>query len=146
MSLSIAFIIFLLMMEQNPFPFASLNDFDLTNLLDCNTVIHKFPLSVINTMIYRPFIYFQNDIHVSGNLSFQHNVCEPCCDYVYNELVTHSNSQCLNLLAFNISSIPFHLDSCIDQCVNVSGIRCGVLALCETRLNDDICWHDLPST
>ena len=84
MSLSIAFITFLLMMEQNPFPFASLYDFDLTNLLDCNTVVHKFPLSVINTMIYRPFIYFQNDTHVSDNLSFQHNVCEPCCDYEFN--------------------------------------------------------------
>ena len=45
----------------------------------------------------------------------------------------------LKFTSFNISSIPLHLDSCIDQCVDVSGIRFDVLALCETRLNDAIC-------
>ncbi len=58
--------------------------------------------------------------------------------YLMNQL-KHNISECLNLLAFNISSIPLHLDSCVDQCVNVNHIKFDVLTFCETRLNDAIC-------
>lgn len=49
------------------------------------------------------------------------------------------NPLCLNLLAFNISSIPLHLDSCIELCINVTNRRYDVIGFCETRLNDTIC-------
>lgn len=55
-------------MEHNPFPFASLDDVDLTNFLNSNTVVHNFSLSVIDTMMYNPFNYFENISHVSDNL------------------------------------------------------------------------------
>ncbi len=74
-------------MEHNPFPFASLDDVDLTNFLNSNTVVHNFSLSVINTMMYNPFNYFENISHVSDNLSIQCNINEPSCDYVFNESV-----------------------------------------------------------
>lgn len=48
-------------------------------------------------------------------------------------------SECLNLVAFNISGIPLHLDSCVDQCINVGHVRFGILAFCETRLNGAMC-------
>lgn len=57
--------------------------------------------------------------------------------YLMNQL-KHNISECLNLLAFNISGIPLHLDSCVDQCVNVNHIKFDVLAFYETRLNDAI--------
>ncbi len=125
-------------MEHNPFPFASLDDLDFAHFLNTNTAIHNFPLSVLDTMIYKPFNYFQNNNHVSDNLSIQYNVSELCCDYIFSDSIKHDISG-LNLLAFNISSIPRHLDSCVDQCVNESQVRCDVLAFCETRLNDVIC-------
>ena len=126
-------------MYHDLFPFASLDDLDFNNFLNSNTFVHNFPLSVIDTMQYKPFNYFQNSNNVSDNLSIQYNVSEPCCDYLFSESVKYNNTDCLNLLAFNISSIPLHFDTCVNQCINVSSIKYDILAFCETRLNDAIC-------
>lgn len=73
-------------MEHNTFPFGSLENLDLTNLLNSNNIVHNFPLSVIDTMVYNPFTYFHNyDNHISENLSIQYNVSEPCCEYVFSD-------------------------------------------------------------
>lgn len=126
-------------MDHNCFPFASLEDTDLTNFLNDNIIAHNFPLSVIDTMMYKPFNYFQNGNHVPDNLSLQYKIKEPCCDYIFGDSVELSNiSECLNLLAFNISSIPLHFDSCLHQCIDVCHTRFDIIAFCETRLNDAI--------
>ena len=40
----------------------------------------------------------------------------------------------LKLLAINSLIIPLHLDSCIEQCINVTNRKYDVLGFCETRL------------
>lgn len=38
----------------------------------------------------------------------------------------------------NISSVPQHLESLFDQCLNQSSVTVVAIGLCETRLNDSI--------
>lgn len=45
----------------------------------------------------------------------------------------------LKILSHDISSVPQHLDSLFDQCLNSSDIDLDVIGLCETRLSDNIC-------
>lgn len=44
----------------------------------------------------------------------------------------------LKLMSQNISSVPQHLESLFDQCLNQSSVTVVAIGLCETRLNDSI--------
>lgn len=123
-------------METYLFPFHNINNDDLNHLLNHN-VLHNFPLDVIDNMIYKPFRYFDNSDAVH-NISIDYIVNEPSCNYLFLDTFSTDNSNYLNLFAHNISSIPLHLDSCIDQCINSSSIKYDVLGFCETRLNEAI--------
>lgn len=121
-------------MEQLCLPFVNLNDTEFLNYLNDNDQ-HLFPFHVIDNITYNPLKY--DDL---ANISIDGNIQEPICNYVFTAdsymCVTEPN---LSVLAHNISSIPLHLDSCLDQCISVSSNRYDVLGFCETRLNDSIC-------
>lgn len=53
--------------------------------------------------------------------------------------MSNESSACLNILAYNISSIPRHLDRFIEQCLYACNMNFDILGFCETRLNDTIC-------
>ena len=128
-------------MDINNLPFANIDNTELISLL--NTDIHNhFPLNVLDTMIYDPFQYISNDL-ATDNLNID-NYFNPTCNYLFSDSANgnnnvKSNPQHLNVLAYNISSIPCHLDNFIDQCINANNECYDVFGFCETRLTDYIC-------
>lgn len=116
-------------------PFLSLNDSALTCLLSEQ---HNYPLQVIDDMVYDPFPLIDDrnpvDNHLVNNLQI------PDCNYVCVGTGSKPklSSPGLNLLSHNISSIPLHLESLIEQVLNPLHVTFDVLCFCETRLNDDI--------
>ena len=127
-------------MDQYVFPFSNLGDSDLGLLINDNPV-HSFPLHVIDDLIYKPFKYYDCD-NATNNLTIECNTFEPTCNYLFcddnNIEINDSVQTTFNLLAI-ISSLPLHLDSFVDQCLNVCKIKYDIVGFCETRLNDAIC-------
>ena len=119
------------------FPFPTINDAELINVIQHDN--HNYPLNVINTLIY-----CNSDFNLSNHSADHLNeptVPQPECDYNFcsDEISHKSPSNSLKILSFNISSVPKHLESFFDQCINPSGIPFDVIGLCETRLNSNIC-------
>lgn len=123
-------------MEQEVFPFHNLNNFDLASLLNDN-VLHNFPLHVLDKTTHKPFLYLDGD-RASDNLSIQYNISEPNSNYLFSDNII-SSPDSLNLFVLNISSVPLHLESCLDQCINTSNCVYDVLGFCETHLSDGLC-------
>ena len=59
-----------------------------------------------------------------------------CDDVIHNLNLSHRN---LNLLSYNIRSVPMNLNNFLDQYLNHTELKFDVLGFCETRLNDVIC-------
>ena len=126
-------------MDSFVFPFSNVDNYNLIPLL--NGEQHNYPLHIIDSMMYNPFQYYENN-NVANNIPVQFSTYQPNCNYYFcdeNVPVTCESNSCLNLLALNISSIPRHLDSCIDQCINVFDMKFDILGFCETRLSDPLC-------
>lgn len=123
-------------MDSYYFPFSHFDIFLLNSNVNDN---HQFPLPTINNIIYNPF----NELHITDSIdSFLtvNLVKELDCKYYFSEdLRTIVNCTSLNILFYNISSVPQHLDSFYDQCLNANNIKFDVIGLCETRLHDNIC-------
>ena len=128
-------------MDPGIFPFSNLNHLDLNNLLNENNRQYTFPLHILNNLNYDPFKYNDN-VEDINNLPFDCGIFKPDCKYVFCDDGSISGLEsplCLNLLAHNISSIPLHLESCVEQCINTTNVKFDVLGFCETRLHDGIC-------
>lgn len=119
-------------------PFHNINDVELIGAI--NYDVHNYPLSVLNTLTYNKSA--ERSSNIIDNL-YDPVINEPVCDYIFNSdfptQIFPNNS--LKILSYNISSVPQHLDSLYDQCLNSSacGVNYDVVGLCETRLNDNIC-------
>lgn len=124
-------------MSQSDLPFSNLSNRDLSNEL--GNAQHNFPLHVVDNLTYDPFKYFDD---LSNIPSTDCGIYKPKCDYCFcgdTETIASKPPSSLSLTAFNICSIPQHIDSFIDQCVNSTNLEHDILGFCETRLNDTIC-------
>lgn len=115
-------------------PFSNLNDSESNNVLS-ESDHHLFPLTVINELKFNRFNF--ND----GDTLNDHVLHEPVCDYYFCDTILPYTfpSHSLKLLSYNISSIPLHFDTFIDQCLEQTNINFDVIGFCETRLNDAVC-------
>lgn len=118
-------------------PFSNLSDTDFINVIQNDT--HMYPLSVISSLIFS-----NSDFNITNHdidHLYEAIVPQPECDYVFpaDELYHNFPNNSLKILSYNINSIPQHLESFFDQCLNLSGVKLDVIGLCETRLNDSIC-------
>lgn len=119
-------------------PFHSLNDSEFICQVS-QTISHNFPLNVIDQLIYNPSE--PADRHSEDSLS-NDIFREPLCKYYFcNDQTIKQSFTCpsINILSVNISSIPSHLESFLDQCIASLDVSFHVLGFCETRLNNDIC-------
>ena len=67
-----------------------------------------------------------------------HVLREPICNYHFCDTIIQSISNpSLKLLAYNISSVPLHFETYLDQCLDQMFF--DVVGLWETRLDDLIC-------
>lgn len=115
------------------FPFNNLNELELASVLD-GVDNHQFPLSVIENLSFNRYNF--NDRNFESDLTLH----EPVCNYYFcDTLPLHQiPSNSLKILSYNISSIPLHLDTFVDQCLDDNGVIFDVIGFCETRLNDAI--------
>ena len=98
-----------------------------------------YPLSVINSLTF-----CNSDINLTNHSVDHLNetlIPQPVCDYIFcnNEISQNFSGNNLKIFSYNISSVPQHLESFFDQCLNLFNIQIDVIGLCETRLNDSIC-------
>ena len=122
--------------DQIHLPFRELDDTELFNILNIDKE-HSFPLSVIDNYIFHPFSY-NDDYH---DYLVSYGINEPVCNYYFcDDLESNINlmPSNLNFLSYNISSIPLHLDTFSDQCLDTINNTMNILGFCETRLNDEI--------
>ena len=119
--------------NQYTFPFDNLNDSDFINVVSGNEQ-HRFPLSVINNLSFNRYNF--ND----DNLLNDYIIRIPECNYYFSDtLLTYQLPENnLKLLCHNISSIPLHFDSFIDQFSEQIDTVFDIIGFCETRLNDAI--------
>lgn len=119
---------------QNFLPLAILSDSELIAYLH-NNDDHQFPLGIINNLKFDKFNF------IDDNTLDDHILHEPVCEYYFDDsLIKHKlPNQTLKLLSYNIASIPLHLDTFVDQCLDKNNTTFDVIGLCETRLNDAIC-------
>ena len=118
------------------FPFFSLGDNALNNVLNEQ---HNYPLSVIDNMVYDPFSLIDDKNSVDEYIlnTVQVTNCKYFC--VGSAEKVNLPSPGLNIMFHNISSVPLHLESLTEQCLNPFHVKFDALCLCETRLNYDIC-------
>lgn len=138
-NLQVRILSFLMSTEQVSLPFGELNDTEFINTL-CIEEEHKYPLQILNNMIFHPFDFDEDSISLDNYLICQ-GLKEPICNYYFwddpeFENILHSCE--LKFLSYNINSLPLHLDTFYDQCLNVIGRNFDIIGFCETRLNDEI--------
>ena len=123
-------------MSDNSFlPFQNLNDIDFLDTLD--VVIDKFLLDDLDKQQY-----FHFDAHVNNSVDDSPSCFifkEIECNYYFcNSKMDLSSSNNFNLISYNISSIPRHLEEFHEQCLTQFKLKFHIIDLCETRLNDSI--------
>ena len=118
------------------FPFSQLNDAHFLEQLNNS---HQYPISVLNSLTYKPLNDVSN-LHSVDNFLSNNIVKELKCNYYFSEDFSMSlnRRQVCNLLSFNISSVPRHFETFQDQCLDTISMQYDVIGLCETRLNDNI--------
>lgn len=102
------------------------------------SVYHQFPPNVINELVFNPFNE-NNNSEAVDSCFLENTVKEINCNYNFSgELRTILQHDSLNIMFYNISSVPLHFESFTEQCINSSDIHPDVFVLCETRLNNNI--------
>lgn len=121
------------------FPFSNLNDQELINILNSDT--HRYPLRIIDSLTYTITNNLQLSTHNTIDDVHEHILPEPICEYTFcdDDISLTFPPNRFNIISYNISSVPQHLDSFLDQCINPSGVSMDIVGVCETRLNDTIC-------
>lgn len=116
-------------------PFHNLDDVEFTNVV--KNFSHNFPLSALKEMIYEP-LNLTNRSTIDDD--FSDNIFhEPDCNYYFcDDQVLNLQSNNLNILSFNINSIPRHFEQFVEQCLMPFDVPFNIIGLCETRLNDNI--------
>ena len=124
------------MIHNSTLPFHSVTDDDLCTAV--HGVTHNYPLSVLNTLLYKPID--SNHNHFYDDYIFDNLFPDLKCSYHFCDTtnINHDVRSSLNILSFNISSLPRHLDTLFDQCLTPTNMKFHVIGLCETRLNDAI--------
>lgn len=124
--------------QELSFPFHGLNDNELVNTL--NIFSHNFPIDVISNFVYNPVI--SNYKHSVDDSLSRNLYPEPKCKFYFCDDLCAGGStghhDSLNIMSFNISSAPLHLETLFDQCLNNFHVKFHVIGLCETRLTDNI--------
>jgi len=105
------------------FPFANVTNSDLHILLNNNTV-HRFPLPTVDNMVFNPFLLNDNNLRNSDNRSDEMSIPdfqEPRCNYHFINTMNSTYQappNSLNLLSYNIRSIPSQINAFQVQCLN----------------------------
>ncbi len=98
---------------------------------------HKFSFDELNNFIY---VSNSDSRHFINDFSACNTFQEPQCSYYYCD---HDNqfTSCgsLNILSFNINSVPLHLNKLFDQWLSHFDTKFHIVGLCETRLNYSVC-------
>lgn len=88
--------------------------------------------------MFNPFQHEESNAIDSALNDFHLNKLN--CNYYFSDSdVWTQYKNNFNLMSFNISSIPLHLEAFSDQCLDTLGITFDVIGFCETRLNGEIC-------
>ena len=122
--------------DREQFPFFNVDNDSLLEIL--NDTQSKFPLNVIDNLLYNPFKERMDlntvDRYIANDFK------ELDCKYYFTDTVNNKVdlSKGLKLLSYNISSIPRHFEAFQDQCLEMIEEKFDVIGLCETRLHDSI--------
>ena len=120
-------------------PFYYVNDSELISLYD-DSNMHNFPLDIIDNL---SFCAVAGEGSGKGNVdeNLIHISKEPKCNYIFCDNSTANKVAIpnLNILAYNINSVPKHLDDFSIQCLNRLQMDFDVIGFCETRLTNSIC-------
>ena len=85
------------------------------------------------------YLKFNRYIISNSELLNYHVLREPICNYNFCDTIMQSiSSPSLKLSAYNISSLPLHFETFLDQCLDQISIVFDVVGLRETRPSDSI--------
>ena len=131
--------------DQNIFPFSNLCNSDLLSALGDN--LYNFSMDVLDKLVYMPFNADDDDSSVDYNLT-GYCINKPTCNYHFcgENFNLEFLSPSINLLYFNISSVPLHFEAFSSHCLDSMDHKFHVIGLCETRLNSSISsMYNIPS-
>ena len=118
-------------------PFHNVNEVDFIHTLN-SSIAQRLSLNELEQLTYVTNVNYKHS--VDDSLS-QNLFREPKCHYYFcgDIIEKQKSSHNLNILSFNINSVPLHFDELRDQCLSQYNLEFQVIGLCETRLNDSIC-------
>ena len=115
----------------NVLPFFNVDDLELTELTSNDTP--RYPLHIVNDMIFE----LLNDLGRNFDDNLINDFPNECkSDNYFSNSDFEFTGNDLKLLAYNINSVPLHLESLFDLYLNVLDFNFDIVGLCETRLND----------
>ena len=133
---------------MNNFPFQRILDDEFLDILNANdgTVDEPgFPLSLLNELNFSQFDT-DNDSPLfdidPDNLLLNHmNIHDSkyyFCDTLSDIINNQNKAEKINILSYNVNSIPHNLENFLDTEINECISNVDIFAICETKLNDDI--------